>query len=211
MAMLPKRSHRRSSGLAMGRTPTYVEESDVVVMRLLQKAASDGNILKVWFAVFDRGHTLRTNYERFAEGMRSLHFTGSVPGIWEELDEEECHELSLCQIDHEASNLWSEFRRWCGATFSGAKEMLRALKAASRRRDSDASHFSEEVFAPLLEPPDGHRPRASYLGVARPPPQRRSVTAPAQSADRYHMDELVVEDEFVRALPKLGWNSGSEA
>mmetsp|Transcript_48037 Transcript_48037/g.114152 ORF Transcript_48037/g.114152 Transcript_48037/m.114152 type:complete len:787 (-) Transcript_48037:155-2515(-) len=207
----PASSRRRSSAKPVVTADHHVEASDHLVLRLLQNADPEANVLKTWFEVFDHGHTLRTNYEKFAEGMKMLNFPGNALSLWHELDEEDCGELALEQLDSEAHHLWADFRRWCGSTFSGAKDMLRRLKKSCNNAVDfhvmDEDPVTSTMSMTMEDSPNSMTSLKSGWGNAA---RRRSITSPG-GLDRYHLEELLLEDDFTLGLQRLGWTQGFEA
>eukprot|EP00933_Yihiella_yeosuensis_P062316 TRINITY_DN65276_c0_g1_i1.p1 TRINITY_DN65276_c0_g1~~TRINITY_DN65276_c0_g1_i1.p1 ORF type:complete len:777 (-),score=151.38 TRINITY_DN65276_c0_g1_i1:191-2521(-) len=89
--------------------------------------------LQAWFKVFDRDQSLCIDYKEFDKGLQALGFQGGREGtlrLWNDLDDDNSGEISFHELaydEQEVSN-WDSFRRWCGARFQGARDMIRCLR-----------------------------------------------------------------------------------
>lgn len=90
------------------------------------------SVLQTWFHHFDLDQSGRINYREFERALKVLS-PGRTPDdvlkLWQELDFDQSGEISFDEFAHEKdADNWSNFRRWCGSVFQGARDMIRQLK-----------------------------------------------------------------------------------
>ncbi|CAJ1332424.1 unnamed protein product, partial [Effrenium voratum] len=65
--------------------------------------------------------------EQFCAGLVALNYPGKAELLFTRLDIDQIEEVTLDQIDPEASRIWMGFRMWCVKVFSDEKKMLAEL------------------------------------------------------------------------------------
>jgi hypothetical protein len=89
------------------------------------------------------------NQIAFKSGMVALKYPGNSEGLFEDMLKEtgEMDELALEDIDEDQAMMWNKFRRWCGAQFSNARDLIRQCKQEHRRRTNHhGAHHDDEIL-----------------------------------------------------------------
>lgn len=98
--------------------------------------ASCGSILRAWLKYLDTNVDYRIDKLEFMEGMRQLNYPASeIPQLFCDIDVDRSEEITLDELDKDASVLWHKFRAWSVQTFYGVDDMILTLA-------SDESHAS---------------------------------------------------------------------
>lgn len=88
----------------------------------------EGCALQAWFRHFDKDQNGRIDFQEFQAGMYALSYPGNIQGLWEEMDEDNSGELTFEEVDAQEALIWVLFKRWCGRSFQGPRDMIVKLK-----------------------------------------------------------------------------------
>lgn len=95
-----------------------------------------GLTLKAWFRFFDKNDDGLITFDEFCRGMQEMGFPGDIIKLWREMDADGSGGLTLDEIDQENADLWSSFRRWCGATFEGGLDLIQQVSKKAQESTS---------------------------------------------------------------------------
>merc|ERR1719440_1863799 len=90
--------------------------------------------LKAWLHHFDTNGDEKISYDEFVDGLRRMNFEGNVIELWNDIDEDGSGEITLDEIDTDAFDLWSSFRRWSALTFESSRDMFDKLSVGKEKR-----------------------------------------------------------------------------
>mmetsp|Transcript_47596 Transcript_47596/g.101856 ORF Transcript_47596/g.101856 Transcript_47596/m.101856 type:complete len:1064 (+) Transcript_47596:137-3328(+) len=84
-----------------------------------------GGSLKNWLLNFDTNFNGRISSDEFQMGLEKLGYSDEqIKMLWEEFDQDRSGEITFDEIEHEQTQIWNCFRRWCGTQFSTPLEMI---------------------------------------------------------------------------------------
>lgn len=142
---------RKLFNRARAKDPKYLkavkdcETALEVVSKLLKKHAPSGYALSSWLEHFDCNHDMVISFEEFMEGMTRLEYHGSAQNLFKRIDIDGSGELTLDEIDPDASKLWIRFRFWSVQQFESPGHMIRGLST------SGSGHIVLEDFKEALD------------------------------------------------------------
>jgi len=137
---------------------TSARQCAELLRNFLDSRSQGASLMKTWFQYFDKKYRGRINRIQFTSGMKALQYPNDIDGLWDEMDHEQMDELYFEDIDHDQAQVWTTFRRWCGATFEGPRDMIACIKG---------THAHD---AHIMESPRGHKappPEVVTLSEAR--------------------------------------------
>lgn len=91
----------------------------------------DDSVLRAWLRHFDYNHDKQISYHEFMAGMQRIGYQGYPDDLFRRIDIDKNDELTLEEIDPEASKLWMKFRIWCSKMFADARDMIQQLNSES--------------------------------------------------------------------------------
>lgn len=104
--------------------------------------SSCGSILRAWLKYLDTNVDYRIDKLEFMEGMRQLNYPASeIPQLFCDIDVDRSEEITLDELDKDASVLWHKFRAWSVQTFYGVDDMMLTLAS-----DSDQASMFTQSF-----------------------------------------------------------------
>jgi len=103
----------------------------LAILQLQMKDRADGSTLRAWLRYFDFNHDKQISYDEFMAGMQRFGYHGYPDDLFRRIDADKNDELTLEEIDPEASKLWMKFRIWCSKMFADAQDMIRQLNGTS--------------------------------------------------------------------------------
>ncbi|CAK9025932.1 unnamed protein product [Durusdinium trenchii] len=95
----------------------------------------EASILKSWFKHFDTNMNGIIEKSEFIESISRMSYPGNPVEFWNELELADAETISLREISEELAVLWGRFRKFCGVTFLGPKDLL--VRIADRKDDDE--------------------------------------------------------------------------
>lgn len=174
------------------RKKTGLEKARLAFDQLIDEEAKSP--FQAWFKLFDRGFCGFMLKADFFAALDRVHFHGNFVDLWKELDAHDTGALSLREISPDNSVLWDSFRKYCGARFSSARDMVAQLCGFSQVTNQ------LEVTKRTA--------RNSIFGGARMA-TRKTLPAPVSGklADTLFSVSL---QEWTTGLQRCGWTGGQE-
>lgn len=112
-----------------------------------------GSALVAWVKHFDSNNDGRISVKEFTKGMRDLGYTGTHEDLlkmWKEVDTDNSGVITFDEIDNDANEAWSMFRRWLAEKFENEKEAVKALGENHWSEDLNEYIVSEASFCKVL-------------------------------------------------------------
>ena len=81
-------------------------------------------MLKSWFKYFDTNMNGIIEKQEFVESMSRVSYPGNIGDFWSQLDVSATESISLREINEDLACVWHKFRKFCGITFGGPKDLL---------------------------------------------------------------------------------------
>jgi hypothetical protein len=116
-------SRRASTSMGVG---DLINDFQLTMKKLM--ADQGESSLTSWFRHFDTNGNGKIDYEEFHSGLQRLNYAGDIKRLWREVDIDGSGEITFDEIDADSAQVWNMFRRWCGAKFSGPKDMVQKLQ-----------------------------------------------------------------------------------
>eukprot|EP00931_Biecheleriopsis_adriatica_P022248 TRINITY_DN14351_c0_g2_i1.p1 TRINITY_DN14351_c0_g2~~TRINITY_DN14351_c0_g2_i1.p1 ORF type:complete len:803 (-),score=174.13 TRINITY_DN14351_c0_g2_i1:52-2460(-) len=158
---------------------------------LYQKEVSP---LGAWFKYFDTNFNGLIEKGEFFASIETLSYPGSATELWHELDFEQTGVISLRDISEPEGLVWNDFRKWCGATFTSAKDMLARLLGVQLETDFQMEKQKQRTF---------------IFGI-KVPTNKSSIVAPASKASKNDTALLIGIKEWTDGLRAQGWDGEHE-
>jgi len=116
---------------------------------------SCGSVLRAWLKYLDTNVDYRIDKLEFMEGMRQLNYPASeIPQLFTDIDVDRSEEITLDELDKDASALWHKFRTWSVQTFYGVEDMIVTLAAENEHATTiftQAFEITRERFGQGLQ------------------------------------------------------------
>lgn len=93
------------------------------------------SILKSWFKYFDTNMNGIIEKQEFLDSISRMSYPGNPGEFWNQLALADAESISLREINEDLAVLWGKFRKFCGITFSGPKDLL--VRLADRKESDD--------------------------------------------------------------------------
>lgn len=122
----------------------------LAVLQLQMKDKADGSTLRAWLRYFDYNHDKQISYDEFMVGMQRFGYHGYPDDLFRRIDADKNDELTLEEIDPEASKLWMKFRIWCSKMFADAQDMIYQLNDTSPG-DLQQTVVGKQTFCEVLQ------------------------------------------------------------
>eukprot|EP00434_Breviolum_minutum_P038416 symbB.v1.2.034076.t1/scaffold4335.1/size42080/2 len=84
----------------------------------------EASMLKSWFKYFDTNMNGIIEKQEFVESMSRVSYPGNIGDFWSQLDVSATESISLREINEDLACVWHKFRKFCGITFGGPKDLL---------------------------------------------------------------------------------------
>eukprot|EP00930_Biecheleria_cincta_P034092 TRINITY_DN23590_c0_g1_i1.p1 TRINITY_DN23590_c0_g1~~TRINITY_DN23590_c0_g1_i1.p1 ORF type:complete len:746 (+),score=128.66 TRINITY_DN23590_c0_g1_i1:120-2357(+) len=95
----------------------------------LRKMMKDkyNHCLRAWRTVMDKDNSNTCNWTEFRLALKQLRFQGNAAGAWLALDHDCSGAISLAEVDPEANDILTSFRRWADEEFGGVRAAFKVL------------------------------------------------------------------------------------
>ncbi|CAJ1353569.1 unnamed protein product [Effrenium voratum] len=111
----------------------------------------EASILKSWFKHFDSNMNGIMEKSEFLSCVSKMSYPGNIQDFWNELELPDAETISLREINEDLAALWSHFRKFCGCTFLGAKDLL--VKLTSKEDEKRPSSIRAGSQPLLVDAP----------------------------------------------------------
>lgn len=183
---------KEDSAARLSRKKTGLEKARLAFDQLLDEETS--STFQAWFKLFDRGFCGIILKADFFVTLDKLHFHGNFADLWKELDRHDTGVLSLREISPDNAALWDSFRKYCGARFSSARDMVAQLCGLLQVNNQfDVTKRTT---------------RSSIFGGARMA-ARKTLPAPASAKLEDTLFSICLQ-EWTIGLQRCGWTGGQE-
>eukprot|EP00746_Dinoflagellata_sp_MGD_P011873 gnl/MRDRNA2_/MRDRNA2_125082_c0_seq1.p1 gnl/MRDRNA2_/MRDRNA2_125082_c0~~gnl/MRDRNA2_/MRDRNA2_125082_c0_seq1.p1 ORF type:complete len:750 (-),score=140.85 gnl/MRDRNA2_/MRDRNA2_125082_c0_seq1:36-2285(-) len=155
MKRLEQQERKKKANRASMKDPKYLKalkDCDVALELVADLLAGGKNAkrtafstLSSWLQHFDCNHDMVISFEEFLEGMSRLEYQGNAHILFRRMDIDGSGELTLDEIDPDASKLWMRFRYWCVERFDSPSHMIRQLACSGGTAESNLEDFIETV------------------------------------------------------------------
>lgn len=153
------------------------------------------SLLRAWFDHFDDDRNGFLEKDDFL--LVSDQITRSDPyELWAALDYDKTGYVSLREISEEDARLWFDFKAWCGANFSGLKDMMMQILGA----DAEAEQRKKP------------KTRSKLFGVRGPARARTTTSAVPHfvPGEDENCTLTVGEMAWIEGLQRCGWTRNVE-
>jgi len=91
-----------------------------------------GHMLKAWRKLLDRDGSTTCSWQEFQVAAKRIKFGGDVAGAWLALDEDLSGFITLNELDIEAHESLTTFRRWCHEEFGSVRYAFLAMDSQGK-------------------------------------------------------------------------------
>lgn len=89
--------------------------------------AKYGHYVRAWRCCMDKDNTNSCNWHDFNEAAKRIKYKGDIAGAWVAFDSDISGYISLCEIDSESYELFTQFKEWADKEFGGVRAAFRAI------------------------------------------------------------------------------------
>lgn len=108
------------------------------------------SVLTSWLRHFDYNYDKQISYNEFMAGMQRIGYQGYPDDLFRRIDIDKNDELTLEEIDPEASKIWMKFRIFSSKIFADAKDMIMKLNG-EETGDLHKSSVGKDAFCTGLQ------------------------------------------------------------